>query len=604
MVILSSFFLLILFFISNSLFSFVLKWSKSKEKKDMKNITLLVFIALTNITFVYPQNSIHTDNPVSSKSLSQHYFIIGKVWGFLKYHHPAFVRNKVNPDLFLVKKILPFIDKSTNKEQRANLLIKTIDFLNKESPLPKTPQEGKLKKIKKLGLDFYRKVDNLWITKIIESRELKQKLIRVYKRHPFEKSAFVNINKQIGVPNFDVDSRYFNDRKSIKNKNIRLLGLFRFWNIINYFFPSTYLMHKNWDQVLLRFIGPFLNAHDELSYNKECLKINRYLDDTHGYMTVPRMDDIRGNRMISLQLSYVDKKAVLLQNLSKSSSIPRGSVILEINGKNINLLKKKFRKYIAASNKSALHRDLNTWILYSKERSAIIKYAFKGKTRNIKVPTLTQATYYTRLNKLGEEKEKWKILDSNIGYIDMGILEVSDISKMFKDLWNTDGLILDIRNYPKGTVWNMINYLYPQPTKTHFFTRVDPRFPGVVIKDPPMALSPHLDYSKTYTKRIILLFNETSQSHAEYTIMAFEKARNAIKVGSQTAGADGNVVRIYLPGGVSTLFSSLGVYYPNGQKTQRIGIKPDVKVLPTIKSLQNGRDLLMERAVDLILRKK
>ena len=45
-----------------------------------------------------------------------------------------------------------------------------------------------------------------------------------------------------------------------------------------------------------------------------------------------------------------------------------------------------------------------------------------------------------------------------------------------------------------------------------------------------------------------------------------------------------------LPGGISisTVFTSLGVYYPNKVQTQQIGIVPDVKVTQTWKDLKTA----------------
>ena len=55
-----------------------------------------------------------------------------------------------------------------------------------------------------------------------------------------------------------------------------------------------------------------------------------------------------------------------------------------------------------------------------------------------------------------------------------------------------------------------------------------------------------------------------------------------------TAGADGNVSQINLPGGIQTYFSGLGIFYPDGTPTQRIGIVPDIEVKPTLAGLRAG----------------
>jgi C-terminal processing protease CtpA/Prc len=96
------------------------------------------------------------------------------------------------------------------------------------------------------------------------------------------------------------------------------------------------------------------------------------------------------------------------------------------------------------------------------------------------------------------------------------------------------------------------------------------------------------------------LVNEISQSQAEYTTMAFQAGDNATIVGSTTAGADGNVSAIFLPGGLRTMISGIGVYDPDGTETQRIGIVPDVEVKPTIEGIKDGRDEVMEKAIEIV----
>ncbi len=55
------------------------------------------------------------------------------------------------------------------------------------------------------------------------------------------------------------------------------------------------------------------------------------------------------------------------------------------------------------------------------------------------------------------------------------------------------------------------------------------------------------------------------------------------------AGADGNVSCIYLPGGIFTWISGIGVFYPDGTKTQRTGIKIDKIVTPTVEGIKAGK---------------
>lgn len=62
----------------------------------------------------------------------------------------------------------------------------------------------------------------------------------------------------------------------------------------------------------------------------------------------------------------------------------------------------------------------------------------------------------------------------------------------------------------------------------------------------------------------MVLVNERSKSQAEYTAMAFRAGNNTKIIGNTTAGADGNVSEILLPGGHRTMISGIGVLYPDG----------------------------------------
>jgi C-terminal processing protease CtpA/Prc len=96
---------------------------------------------------------------------------------------------------------------------------------------------------------------------------------------------------------------------------------------------------------------------------------------------------------------------------------------------------------------------------------------------------------------------------------------------------------------------------------------------------------------------VAILVDEVTESQAEYTTMAFRAAPGALVIGSTTAGADGDVSTIPLPGGYSSYISGLGVFYPDKRPTQRVGIIPNIVVTPTIEGIRAGRDELIEEAV-------
>jgi C-terminal processing protease CtpA/Prc len=45
----------------------------------------------------------------------------------------------------------------------------------------------------------------------------------------------------------------------------------------------------------------------------------------------------------------------------------------------------------------------------------------------------------------------------------------------------------------------------------------------------------------------------------------------------------------------------LGVFYPDGRETQRVGIVPDMEVKPTIEGIRKGKDEVLEKALEVMV---
>ncbi len=172
---------------------------------------------------------------------------------------------------------------------------------------------------------------------------------------------------------------------------------------------------------------------------------------------------------------------------------------------------------------------------------------------------------------------------------------LSTIKEAFK---NTKGIIIDIRNYPSTFVpFSLGSFFLSSSTPFVKFTNGNADNPGEFTFTEPIEIPKSKD---PFRGKLVVIVNELSQSQAEYTAMAFRAGGNTTIIGSTTAGADGNVSTILLPGGLRTMISGIGVYYPDGKETQRLGIVPDLVVKPTIEGIKNGKDELLEKAIELI----
>jgi C-terminal processing protease CtpA/Prc len=196
--------------------------------------------------------------------------------------------------------------------------------------------------------------------------------------------------------------------------------------------------------------------------------------------------------------------------------------------------------------------------------------------------------------------ETFQKLSPEIAYLKLSSVQASQAAAYIEAAAGTKGLIIDIRNYPSDfVVFALGSHLVDRPTEFARFTAGDPANPGAFHwRGTPLSLIPT---PPRYTGKVVILVDESSVSQAEYTAMAFRSAPNAVVVGSTTAGADGNVSPIPLPGGLQSMISGIGVFYPDKRPTQRIGIVADVEARPTIQGIRSGRDEVLEAALRHIL---
>src|SRR5690606_38807664 len=258
-------------------------------------------------------------------------------------------------------------------------------------------------------------------------------------------------------------------------------------------------------------------------------------------------------------------------------------------------------KYYPASNEPTRLRDISADILRSNSDNMEIEFVSENsitQKKTLKLYPKDSLDIYRWYRK--SDDKSFKMLDNNIGYITLQTIKEEDIAQIKDEFKNTKGIIIDIRNYPSTFVpFSLGSYFVSSSTPFVKFTNGNVDNPGEFTFTSNLEIP---SQGKTYKGKLVVLVNELSQSQAEYTSMAFRAGDNTKIIGSTTAGADGNVSAIMLPGGLRTMISGIGVNYPNGEETQRVGIIPDIEFKPTIEGIRNGNDELIEKAIEIILK--
>jgi C-terminal processing protease CtpA/Prc len=191
--------------------------------------------------------------------------------------------------------------------------------------------------------------------------------------------------------------------------------------------------------------------------------------------------------------------------------------------------------------------------------------------------------------------------------VDLDRLETAQVDEMFEKFKDTKAIIFDVRGYPRGTVFEIAPRLTEArtPVAALFSSRLgmseaallgDGRESAWRIDSQRLAATG----KPRYKGKTVMLIDQRAVSHAEHTGLLLEAATGTKFIGSATAGANGDVRTFSVPGGIRIAYSGVGVRHADGRQLQRIGLVPDVEVKPTIKGIREGRDEVLEKALEFL----
>ncbi len=522
-----------------------------------------------------------------------------RVWGFLKYHHPRVTTGHLHWDYELFR-VMPAVLAAVDRAAANEIFAQWIDRLGELTPGPNPPLAT---------TSLHLKPDLAWLDdRAALGAALSEKLHAVHAARLGAKSQFyVSLAPNVGNPAFAHELAYAPQK--FPDAGHRLLALFRFWNIIRYWAPYRNLIDDNWDAVLAEFIPRLGEAADTAAYQRTLIALIAKVSDTHANLwSGLGARPPAGAFKLPAAFRFIEGRATVVRAFASPGSaappaLQRGDVLLAIDGTPVEKLIAEWSPYYADSNQAARLRDIGGSMGRGPAGPVILRVQrgdapFELETEVNRIPV--SSTVDPEAGRHDLPGPVFRLLSPEIAYLKLSGVKTADVKKYLEQAAGTKGWIIDIRNYPSEfVVFTLGSHFVEQPTEFTTFTIGDLNNPGAFSFNPrPLALSPQ---SPRYTGKIVILIDEVSQSQAEYTTMAFRVAPGAVVVGSMTAGADGNVSSIPLPGGQRTMISGIGVFYPDKRPTQRVGIVPDVEAHATLAGLRAGRDEVLEVGLRQIL---
>ncbi len=527
-----------------------------------------------------------------------------KVWGYVKYTHPAFLSGEKDWDEELLN-LIPIIEEAKNEKEVNNILydwfidLGEIDYGNYQGKFPGWELAKEEDKIVQADISWIKDKSYLGDSlseALLEIKEIPAELNRSKAPIYFTYSGAPTFTNEKIYKDMDYsDSRY------------RLLSLFRFWNAMEYYYPYLDILDDDWDLILEEYIEIMLSGTDKHSYNQTLASLSAKLHDGHTFFSGTQLEDALefyniefGKYIAPVYLTKAEGKYVVERiedEYKDTCPLLAGDIPVEIDGKEIEDAIEDIKKYISIPNNEKILNPMGRMILTSHEKIMNITVL----RDNDKIECEFEGKPFKLYSYNNAEEEDYKILENNIGLINPSKLKPNEVDMIMKDFKNTDGIIIDLRQYPTSDFAFLQEYLFDKRIPYVSFSIPSRVVPGVFIK---MEQFTEFSTELIYENPIVILMDETTQSAGETSVLSLREAFNVTVMGENSIGANGDVSYIQLPCGNIISFSSFGVYTPEGKQTQRIGLSPDIYIEKTIEGVREGRDEYMEEAIKYILENK
>jgi len=515
-----------------------------------------------------------------------------KVWGFVKYHHSEVSVCKVNWDSVLMS-TLPLMKNAVTNNDFNDVLHQMLLAAGSMKIATTSTHDT-------LPLELKRNLNLDWIYDVTFRSDVKDILDTI--KNNFRPHSICWVKTDWGGSSgwlvFPFDDPIVNQNLSTAypDEFTRLMIIFRYWNILNYFNPNKYILEKPWDSTLYNNVLSVAGASNYTEFFMTFRKMTANLNDAH---TEGWTNAFLPWYMPKMVLRYARGQYFVVK--SGYPQINKGDLIVSIDDKTSSQWEDSLAPFISAGNPGIFRNRMCSYMLRGDVNSPV-KIEYQDSTGTVN--TLSTYRYIKGPNDwhIWQANDtlasaKWKKWDCNVGYVHMGNLLPTEVDWMYGILGNTKAIIFDIRNYPNSTIGDIAKLIYPDRIGYVKYAIPDVTYPGTFEwNHQSLGYNGNSFY---YEGKVIVLCNEETMSAAELSCMILKAMPNSVLVGSQTAGADGNVILINLSRDIRTGFSSLGVFYPDGTQTQRIGIVPDSVVYITPEGIRHGRDEVLEKALEI-----
>ena len=379
----------------------------------------------------------------------------------------------------------------------------------------------------------------------------------------------------------------------------RMLAAIKLWATMDKYFPARRLMEHSWEEALLACLRRMEDVRDAREYGLALEAMAVQLDDSHVGTGSRALGWNERTHGIGLRLARIDGRvyvAGVTDPVLKGSGLLRaGDEITGIDGEDVSTRLARLAGKMAASTEAGRWRKaMFEMTLFSGGASVRLRLAAAdGVQRSVTVQPMPLDDALPLRHALPAVS-----VDEGVAYVDLDRLQPGEVDTMFATIKDSRAVIFDMRGYPNGTgraIARRLNVRHAASFATSYQQLAMPYEAGHGAQ---LAYEDRLFPAPgpLYQGKVVMLIDEHTQSQAEHLALAVEAATPVTFVGTPSAGANGDLREVVLPGNVHVWYSGLEVRHADGRQLQRVGVQPHILAAPTVAGLRAGRDEVLERA--------
>jgi carboxyl-terminal processing protease len=501
-------------------------------------------------------------------------------WGYLENYHPLVISNKINADSVFCQFSNNIIEKNSTFS-----LDQLLNVLNTKLSIPATTNISMYKRLYEDRMNPSKSYLRIFPDSLISN----------------ERVIFNTTTNQLVFHKSEGLSQPF------PSACYRILGLAKIWNNYKFYYPYPKILRNAnaYENLLIKYIKIILECKNYLEYHLAILRFTAEYKDSHSHASSFIINNHFGKKTIPAKVKYIRGKVIITEfydeSLGIKSSLKIGDYIIKVNGKSIGKIFKTIKPFISSSNSAALNRDLAEYSLKTNQDSIRIQIKRNGICLSMDVPTYTLEDLLVREQNRLKNNSLIKFNDSTL-FVSCKYVDTSKFRNMLIENHKLKWFIFDLRsstNWIKPVIEDF--FFQKESIFATYYTPLPAR-PGYFSNLVPLSIGPSLPIFQIKNPRVFILVDENTQSRGEFQTMFLQAIPRAVTIGSQTAGADGNITEFAIPGNISIMMTSLGIQYPDGKITQSKGIKIDYTSYQSLKDARHGIDQELRLALKIIKR--